>query len=338
CQALGPAAPYAISSVDSLAGNGAAEVGWDARGRSHWQTYAQGEYVGSARLAHVPEYRLRVDDGLAVYYLRTRAVQNQAYRLQVGDRIRVESLVAVSDTTASADAEAGGSADSLDREVVVQPDGMITLPLILTAPAAGRTIAGLQEDLERRYREFYKVPAITVTPITINTRLEDLLDAVDNRGGQLGGRQIQSVVTPAGRIQLPGLGSVYVQGLTLAEVKQEIDARYDALTPGITVTADLVQRAPRFVYVLGEVDQPGQFELTGPTTVMQSIALAGGWNIGANLRQIVVFRRGPDWRLLATLVDLRGALYGKRPVPADEIWLADSDIVLVTKTPIQMVD
>jgi polysaccharide export outer membrane protein len=38
------------------------------------------------------------------------------------------------------------------------------------------------------------------------------------------------------------------------------------------------------------------------------------------------------------MLDLRGALYGRRPVPADDIWLNDSDIVLITKTPIQKVD
>jgi polysaccharide export outer membrane protein len=145
-------------------------------------------------------------------------------------------------------------------------------------------------------------------------------------------------VTPAGDIQLPGIGSVYVQGLTLAEAKQEIDARYDATVPGVNVTLVLVERAQRFIFVLGEVAQPGRFELEGPTTVMGALAMAGRWTPGSNLRQVVVFRRGPDWRLMATMLDLRGALYARRPVPADDIWLNDSDIVLVPKTPIQQVD
>jgi polysaccharide export outer membrane protein len=89
---------------------------------------------------------------------------------------------------------------------------------------------------------------------------------------------------------------------------------------------------------LGEVGQPGRFELEGPTTVMGAIAMAGGWQIGGNLRQVVVFRRGPDWRLMATMLDLRGALYGRRPTPADDVWLNDSDIVLIPKTPIQQAD
>jgi len=41
---------------------------------------------------------------------------------------------------------------------------------------------------------------------------------------------------------------------------------------------------------------------------------------------------------MATMLDLRGALYARRPVPADDIWLNDSDIVLVPKSPIQQAD
>ena len=68
-----------------------------------------------------------------------------------------------------------------------------------------------------------------------------------------------------------------------------------------------------------------------------AIAQAQGWNgLDANMRQVVVFRRGDDWRLMATLLDVQGALYGRRPCPADEIWLNDSDIVVVPKTPIRI--
>jgi polysaccharide export outer membrane protein len=92
------------------------------------------------------------------------------------------------------------------------------------------------------------------------------------------------------------------------------------------------------VFVVGEVRTPGRYTLEGPTTAIQSIALAGGWSNGGNVRHIVVFRRAEDWRLLATRLDLQGALYGKRPAPADEIWLRDSDIVVVPKSTIKQAD
>jgi polysaccharide export outer membrane protein len=340
CQALGPAAPYPIWGVDSLSGGCGAEVGWDARGMIPWQEFAQGEWVGHARTAQVPEYRLREGDQIAVYYRRTRDELSRPYELQVGDRILVESLTAGGGPVANQ--ENGGAVPKSDigisRELVIQPDGTISVPLVGQVRATRRTVQSLRDELEEAYKKFYRVPSITVTPIHVDTRLEDLLNTVDSRAGLRGGLQLLALVTPAGKIQLPAVDSVFVQGLTPAEAKQEIDARYAAKIPGVEVTIDLAERAPRFVYVVGEVTNPGRFELVGPTTAMQSIALAGGWRIGANLRQVVVFRRGDDWRLMATMLDLRGAMYGRRPVPADDIWLNDSDIVLITKTPIQQAD
>jgi polysaccharide export outer membrane protein len=41
---------------------------------------------------------------------------------------------------------------------------------------------------------------------------------------------------------------------------------------------------------------------------------------------------------MATKLDVFGALYGKTPCPADEIWLRDSDIVVVPKRSILVAD
>ncbi|OHB81606.1 MAG: sugar ABC transporter substrate-binding protein [Planctomycetes bacterium RBG_16_64_10] len=301
---------------------GSCELGWRAREPIAWQAYAQGEYVGPARTPQVQEYRIRADDRIDFIYRLTRDKTSKPYRLNVGDEIRVESF----------------TDEKLNRqELIIQPDGTITLLLLGQVPAWGRTVAELREDIESLYRLFYKEPAITVTPVQVNAKLEDLRATIDARQG-LGGQQLRVRVTPEGTVQLPALGSVFVQGLTLDEVKREVDERYVAEVEGIEVTPVLAERAPRYVYVVGEVRNPGRFTLEGPTTVMQSIALAGSWNVGANLRQVVVFRRGDDWRLLATMLDLRGALFGRRPCPADEIWLSDSDVVIVPKSLILEID
>lgn len=335
-QCVNPAAPHPIWAVDGTAGAGCGEVGWKARDYIDWQSYAQGEYVGHARLPHVPEYRIRVDDQIAFVFRLTREETSTPYELQVGDKIRVESLTGDSAPAGSSDRDSA-SGDRIQRELEVQPDGTITLPLLGQVRAARMTVDGLRQYLEERYKKYYKVPAITVTPLKVNTRLEDLIASVDARAGT-GGIILKLTVTPAGKIYMPGIGAICAQGLTLEELSDEIDARYDATIPGVDVTPVLEQRAPRFVYVLGEVGKPGQFTLTGPTTLMGAIAMAGGWTPGANLRQVVVFRRGEDWRLMATMLDIKGALYGKRPAPADEIWLNDSDIIVIPKTPIQATD
>ena len=131
---------------------------------------------------------------------------------------------------------------------------------------------------------------------------------------------------------------MHAQGLSLTELQQEINERYREKIEGMEVIPILAQRAPRYVYVLGEVNQPGRFEMVGPTTALQALSMAGSWKVGANLRQIVIFRRGDDWRLLATMVDLDGALHGKQPCPPGELWLSDSDVVIVPKSAILVAD
>jgi polysaccharide export outer membrane protein len=319
CQALGPAAPCSRCAVDCS--SCCPGKGWDSARAIAWQAYAQGEYVGHARTAHVPEYRLRVDDELDLVYRLTREQTSTPYKLNIGDQIRVESF----------------TDESLDRNLLIQPDGTVTLRLLGQVRATERTVAQLRDDLEELYKKYYKVPAITVTPLGVNTKLEDLRATVDRRAG-VGGQSQFVRVTPEGTIALPAIGSVHVQGLTLTECQQELNERYRQEVEGIEVIPVLVQRAPRFVYVLGEVAAPGRYDLSGPTTVLQAISMAGSWNVGANLRQIVVFRRGDQWQLMATMIDLHAALHGQQPCPAGEIWVDDSDVIIVPKSRILAAD
>lgn len=321
CQALGPAAPYPICGVDCADGTCQCRRGWQAARLIEWQAYAQGEYVGHARLAHVPEYRLRVDDQLDMIYRLTRDETSTPYRLNVGDEVQVESFT---------DPE-------INRNLLIQPDGTITLRLLGQVHATGRTVPQLRDALDEAYRKYYKVPAITVTPLKVNTKLEDLRATIDRRAG-IGGQSQAVRVTPEGTVALPAIGSVQAQGLTLGELQSELNEAYREVVEGIQVIPILVQRAPRFVYVLGEVNNPGRFDLPGPTTALQAIAMAGSWRVGANLRQIVVFRRGDDWRLLATMINLEGALFGNQPCPKGEIWIDDSDIIIVPKSKILIAD
>ena len=287
-----------------------------------WEDYSYGEYIGPSRTPHVPTYRLRVDDQIEFVFQITRGSVGQGYRFSPGDVLRITSPV---DERLNASREDG---------VTIMPDGSISLDLIGTVLAAGRTAQDLKAELDMRYDHYYETaPQINVTGITIGTRLRDFLDSVDARAGS-GGQARQVNVTPDGTIRLPLIGTVGVVGLSLDELEREINMRYGQQIQGLRVTPILTQRAPRFIYVAGEVAAPGRFELSGPTSAMQAIALAGGWNVGGNLRQIVVFRRDQNWRLMALKLDLAGGLFGKRPIPSDEIWLRDSDIILVPKTPI----
>jgi polysaccharide biosynthesis/export protein len=305
--------------------NGGCQPGgpdWAATRPIPWEVFAQGEYIGPARLAHVPIYRLRVDDSLAFVYRLSGQVANQPYRLNVRDRIQVQSLSAP---------------EVVNREVFVQPDGTITLPLIGQVRAAGATLDELSKLLDDKFKSQIKDPRITVAPLVLNSNLEELRSSVDRRYGQ-GGQVSDARVSPDGTIQLPAVGCVPAQGMTLAELEREVKARYARIVEGLEVTPILLNRAPRFIYVVGEVKLPGRYTMEGPTTLMQAITLAGSWNVGAQTNNVVVFRRDENWQLMATRCNVRSALLFKKPCPTGEIWLRDSDIVLVPKSPILCAD
>jgi polysaccharide biosynthesis/export protein len=321
CPACVNSCQPSIQGIDCLMGTGCGEPRWNAWGPIPWQAFGQGEYAGPARLPHVPEYRVRVDDQIEFVYRLKRDEVNRPYLLDVGDEIQIESLID----------------EKLNRKVTVQPDGTVDLLMLGPVRVIRRTVEELRDDLNEKYKKFYRLTDINVTRVATQAKAKDFLESVNNRffsGGQ--GKLVR--VTPEGTVSLPSIGVVPAQGLTLDELRREVQERYRVIADGLEMTPILLARAARYVYVVGEVRNPGRFEMVAPTTVMQSIALAGGWNNGGNLRQIVVFRRAEDWRLLATKIDIRGGLYGERPVPSDEIWLRDSDIVVIPKMPVRRVD
>ncbi len=332
CGLLHPAEPCPgacqtpIRAVDCAANCGR-EGRWPELSPSDFQSYGQGEYAGPARLAHLRNYRLRPNDELQVVYVVSRRLSNGDYRLMIGDSVMI-SLIG--------DAELNQG--TLERGLEIQPDGFIHADALKKPVfAAGLTVSQLREVLEERYLELYNEPAVSVKPVKTSTLADDIRNAVGGASG-LQQQALQIRVAPDGTIRLPWIGAVNVQGLTLNDVKQEINARYSASGAGLVVEPILAQQADHFVYVMGRVGQAGQIQLQGPTTVSMAIAAAGGWEAEGNLRQVVVFRRADDWRLISTMLDLRGAYYGKRPTPSDEIWLRDGDVVIVPPTPITVFD
>ncbi len=286
-----------------------------------WSLFGPGEYVGPSRSEHVSTYYLRVNDLITLTFIESRRKSGEHYRIGVGDRLQLEWLE-----------EGPGPKTGLNREVLVQPDGTVSLPMLGDIAAAGKTIAEFQDEVVKGYSKYQREPQITVSPILVNVAIHDLLLAVTPKSSASG--QTQDLkVTPEGTIQAAGIGSVYVQGLSLDELRSELEARYRAVYgPGLAISPALTQRATSYVFVGGEVKVPGRYTLEGPTTIMQAITLAGSWNNGGNIRQVVVFRRDENWCLKATKVDIRAPLYGKTPCPCNDLWLRDNDLVLVPKS------
>jgi len=121
----------------------------------------------------------------------------------------------------------------------------------------------------------------------------DVLDVFVWRNKDL---SMQVTVRPDGWISYPLVSDLRVADSTVVEVQKKLQ---DALAKFITtpvVTVAVTRVANLRVSILGKVRQPGRFNLEGPTTVLDVLALAGGPTEFADPDGIYILRRGspPD--------------------------------------------
>lgn len=138
-----------------------------------------------------------------------------------------------------------------------------------------------------------------------------------------------------GTINLPLVGGVSVQGLTLAETSDAVSNKYATYLKRPIVTVGLVTPRPLKIAVSGEVDNPGSYEvpLSGENqkfpTITDMIEQAGGINTIADVRNVRVKRTLKDREVVynANLWDLltKGAI-------KQDISLRDGDTVFVPTT------
>ena len=98
------------------------------------------------------------------------------------------------------------------------------------------------------------------------------------------------VVRPDGMISLPLLNDVSVAGLTPDQLRDRVTeaAKQYVVDPSVTVVVKQINS--RKVFVTGQVGKPGPYPLSGPTTVLQALALAGGLSEFAKQKDISIVR------------------------------------------------
>lgn len=99
------------------------------------------------------------------------------------------------------------------------------------------------------------------------------------------------VINAEGKVALPLIGEVQAAGLTVAQLQ---DAATQALSQGYLnqprVTAQVLTYRP--IYILGEVNRPGEYPYVPDLTVLNAVATAQGFTYRANTRRIFVRRAG----------------------------------------------
>lgn len=105
----------------------------------------------------------------------------------------------------------------------------------------------------------------------------------------------QSVqIRPDGKITLPLVGDLDASGHTPIELRDTITTSLKEYITNPTVTVIVVEALASQVFVMGEVTHPGPVALHGPTTILQALAVAGGFKEFANTKDVKVMRSTPD--------------------------------------------
>lgn len=97
-------------------------------------------------------------------------------------------------------------------------------------------------------------------------------------------------VRPDGMISLPLLNEIKAAGLTPAELRQVLMTKLAEYMPNPEVSVILTDVRSFKVSVIGEVRRPARYELKSWTTILDVLALAGGFTEFAARNRIVVLR------------------------------------------------
>ena len=283
-----PCRPNPIAGVDCFNGNCGERVGTD--GPVDWRL-RQGEYVGHARLPHVPNIgsrrrraglRLSPDAQQIVAAVPTERWRRNSCRSPRGREI---------------EAKADHSARRHHHDAAAGPGSR-----------QRRTVPQLHEELEQGYKN-----SISPSHRQGHHRHADQGQHQAGRHPQYGRWPAglrrpgpRAKVTPEGTIQLPAIGSVPAQGLTLESSERDHE-RYATKVEGIEVMP-VLHRAAAYVYVLGEV-RPRPLQAHGPDDG-DAIDQHGRWL--ERRRKRSTDRGLSPWRRLA--VDGHGARSARRDV------------------------
>lgn len=183
-------------------------------------------------------------------------------------------------------------------QVTPQPAVAVTTPALpgLTTPAVGE----------------YKISPLDKIDITV-FQVKDL--------------SVEDVqVDSSGRILLPLIGTVMASGRTATQLADDIaDQLRGRFLQSPQVSVRVREAANQKVTVDGAVVQPGVYQITTSTTLLQAVAMARGPDKDyANLKRVLVFRT-IDGTRQAAVFNLQDIRSGKAPDPA----ILANDVIVV---------
>ncbi len=135
-------------------------------------------------------------------------------------------------------------------------------------------------------------------------------------------------VNSSGQISLPLIGAVPAGGHTIPELEEAIStALKKTYLQNPQVTVFVKEYTSQRITLEGSLKNPGIFPITGKTTLLQAVALAGGLDPLADLKGVVVFRQ-VQGKKMAAVFDLRAVEAGR----AEDPQVYGDDVIVVEQS------
>lgn len=103
--------------------------------------------------------------------------------------------------------------------------------------------------------------------------------------------QREALVRPDGSFSFPLVGEVDARGKTVADLNKLVMQRLGKYISDPVVTVTVQEVKGNKIYVIGQVNRPGEFVVNPSVDVMQALSMAGGTTPFASLGDIVILRR-----------------------------------------------
>lgn len=269
------------------------------------------QVIDNITIPYIPEYKMGPGDVLEIVYHLKYEIIPEDYRLEVQDRISVNFPF---------QPQFGTSA-------LVRPDGKISMPIIGDVAVESKTAMEVATVLNREYRKYFSEPNITVALEAFNVKIDELKKAITTAAR---GQSKIAPISPDGRISFPLIGGMQAQGFTVAQLEKIINERYAKQVRNLNTNLILLEIRHPKLYVLGEVERPGAYDIGSVPNVLNALTLSGGFNRRAELEEIAIFRNEGLERPIAFKVDIKKAL--KEGIALANIKLKPGDIIYVPKT------
>ena len=137
----------------------------------------------------------------------------------------------------------------------------------------------------------------------------------------------QVPVRPDGMISLPLLGDVKATGLTPLQLQDQLTTDLKKYISDPQVTVMVVQVNSLAFNVVGEVLKPGYYPLTRRMTVLDAIAMAGGFRDFAKVKKIYVLRTEADGKQVRLPFNYKNVVRGKNSSQNIELQPRDTLVV-----------